>query len=233
MNHRPKTLSASAFWTQAWEEAVQTDQRVSNDTEEERFWVGYAPVYDERNPLAPYTGTLMEAVYEHLRPADHLLEVGPGTGGFTKLLAPYVGAITLIEPSASMYAAFCANWQETAYAPPAVVQAKWEDVETISTDILFSANAVYRIRDMKEALLKMNATAKRHVFLVQSIGRPFAGPLSIHWEGSVYEQERAIAISDILHELAIPHQYRTFPIQRKNGMTHDVALIQWEPTGTR
>lgn len=229
MSDRPKSMSASAFWIAAWERAMQTDLRVSDDTEEEKFWEEYAPMYDESNPLAPYTEALMDAVYSHLAPDDHLLEVGPGTGGFTQLLAPKVGKITLVEPSASMYKAFYASWQKTGYMLPAVLAEKWEDVEGIHADVLFCANAVYRIRDMRAALLKMNQITKRHVFLIQSIGRPFAGPLTLSWNDQLYERERAIAISEILDELAIQHSYRTFPVERKNGMTHEVALIHWKP----
>ncbi|MGG4497381.1 class I SAM-dependent methyltransferase [Brevibacillus reuszeri] len=229
MSSRPISMSASAFWITAWERAVQTDVRVKDDSEEEKFWEGYAPMYDERNPLAPYTSVMMDAVFPHLRPEDNLLEVGPGTGGFTQLFAPHIGRITLVEPSASMFAEFRSNWQKTGYELPEVVHEKWEEVEEAKADVLFSANAFYRIRDMKEALLKMHETAKRHVFLVQSIGRPFAGPLSLSCQDQLYEKERAVAISEILEELGIKHTYQTFPVERKNGMTHDVALIHWEP----
>ncbi|WP_289136751.1 class I SAM-dependent methyltransferase [uncultured Brevibacillus sp.] len=229
MSDRPKSMSASAFWIAAWERAMQTDLRVSDDTEEEKFWEEYAPLYDERNPLAPYAEALMDAVYSQLAPDDHILEVGPGTGGFTQLLAPYVGKITLVEPSASMYREFHTSWQKTGYLLPEVLAEKWEEVEGIHADVLFSANAVYRIRDMRAALLKMNQTAKRHVFLIQSIGRPFAGPLSLTCSDHLYEQERAVVIAEILDELAIQHTYRIFPVERKNGMRHEVALIHWEP----
>ncbi|MFP3380743.1 hypothetical protein SB767_30945, partial [Bacillus sp. SIMBA_069] len=69
----------------------------------------------------------------------------------------------------------------------------------------------------------------RHVFLVQSIGRPFAGPLSFSCNDQMYERERAVAIAEILDELEIQHTYHTFPVERKNGMTHEVALIHWKP----
>ncbi|MEI7026575.1 class I SAM-dependent methyltransferase [Paenibacillus sp. y28] len=232
MTSQPVTgsaLTASEFWIQAWEQAGVRDARTGSDAEEENYWQENASFYDERNPLAPYTGELMQQMISKLDPADRLLEMGPGTGGFTVLLAPHVKTITLVEPSAAMFQEFRHNWSATGYPLPAHIHSKWETAEPPQADVLFSANAVYRIRDMKESLLKMNGAAKRHIFLVQSMERPFAGPLSVTTEGVTTERERAVVMSDILHELGIAHEFRTFPVTRKNGMTHPVALIHWCP----
>jgi SAM-dependent methyltransferase len=160
-------------------QAAASNPRTKSDAEEEKYWQENAHAYDERNPLAPYTQLMIRMVYEDLKLDDHLLEVGPGTGGFTQLLAPYVQAITLVEPSAVMYRKFCRSWTDTDYPLPEVVAAKWEEASFLKADIVFSANAVYRIRDMKEYLIKMNQTARRHIFLVQLVGRPFAGRFSL------------------------------------------------------
>ncbi|WP_282942586.1 methyltransferase domain-containing protein [Paenibacillus sp. RC67] len=192
-----------------------------------KYWVENAPAYDDRNPLAPYTQPLMNQIYVHLKPDDRLLEIGPGTGGFTQLLAPHAAEITLIEPSAAMYKELCGNWANAGTPLPTAIITKWEEAPKLEADIVFGANAFYRIRDMKSSLMKMHETARRHVFLVQSIGRPFAGPLRVTENELSVEKERADVLSDILHELNIPHQYERFPTQRKNGMIHDVALIHW------
>ncbi|MEK8132827.1 methyltransferase domain-containing protein [Paenibacillus filicis] len=229
MSDFPNTdgLSASEFWIQAWEEAAASDLRVGNDTEEERFWQGYAPAYDDRNPLAPYTQELMKQVYAYLKADDRLLEIGPGTGGFTQLLAPHVGELALVEPSTSMFEVLCHNWAKLVAPLPQLLAVKWEEAPEVEADVVFSANAFYRIRDMKDSLLKMHQTARRHVFLVQSIGQPFAGPLRVTENGEPQERVRAEVISSILDELNIEHHYATFPVQRKSGEIHDVALIHW------
>ncbi|GAA4851402.1 hypothetical protein GCM10023310_32660 [Paenibacillus vulneris] len=231
MSHTNTTISAmpSEYWIQAWEQAAAKDCRVGIDAEEESYWVENAPAYDERNPLAPYTEPIMNTIYEYLAPDDHLLEIGPGTGGFTQLLAPNVGEITLIEPSKAMYKELCSSWPTRIGSFPKAIISKWEEAPEHKADIVFGANAFYRIRDMKASLLKMHETACRHVFLIQSIGRPFAGPLQV----KETEKERADALSDILHELNISHSYERFPIKRKNGMIHDVALIHWRSDQNR
>lgn len=222
-----QSYAASEYWIQAWEQAASEDSRVGSDAEEENYWVENAPAYDERNPLAPYTPPIMNTIYEYLTPDDHLLEIGPGTGGFTQLLAPYVGEITLIEPSKAMYKELCSSWPTGYGTLPKAIISKWEEAPEVKADIVFGANAFYRIRDMKASLLKMHETARRHVFLIQSVGRPFAGPLRVKEKELVTEKDRAVVLSDILHELNISHHYVTFPTQRKNGMIHDVALIHW------
>lgn len=224
---RTSALTPSEYWIQAWEQAAAEDARVGLDAEEEKFWILNAPAYDERNPLAPYTQALMNTVYGMLSPEDHLLEIGPGTGGFTQLLAPYVHEITLIEPSQAMYKELCGSWPVGDRPLPEAIITKWEEAPELKADIVFGANAFYRIRDMKASLLRMNETARRHVFLIQSVGRPFAGPLRVKENGQVTERERSEVLSGLLHELNIVHTYVTFPTRRKNGMIHDVALIYW------
>ncbi|WP_028551612.1 class I SAM-dependent methyltransferase [Paenibacillus sp. UNC451MF] len=219
--------SPTEFWIQAWEQAAAEDLRVGSDTEEEKYWVENAAAYDDRNPLAQYTEPIMNRIYEHLNPNDHLLEIGPGTGGFTQLLAPHVGEIALIEPSAAMYKELCANWINVRTSLPTAILTKWEESPKVEADIVFGANAFYRIKDMKSSLMKMHETARRHVFLIQSIGRPFAGPLRVTENDRSIEKERADVLSGILHEMNITHQYEKFPTPRKNGMIHDVALIHW------
>ncbi|RTE07831.1 rRNA adenine N-6-methyltransferase family protein [Paenibacillus whitsoniae] len=93
-------------------------------------------------------------IYAHLQPDDHLLEIGPGTGGFTQLLAPYVREITLIERAMQQLA-------KRNILPPKAILTKWEDAPELEADIVFGANAFYRIREMKAGLLKMHETARR------------------------------------------------------------------------
>ncbi len=219
-----KNLTAAMFWEKAWEYAGQEDDRTFSDQKEETFWKKYSPTYDETNPLAPYTDELIATILRFVQQQDTFLEIGPGTGGFTKLLAPHVNGCTIVEPSKAMLEQFRKNWDGDF---PRVIQKKWEEAEACEADIIFGANAFYRMKDMRTALLKMNECARRFVFIVQSIGRPFAGPLQAMIDDEFVEVERAIAITNILQELEIKHVYETYQVTRKCGRTHDVALIYW------
>ncbi|WP_010275553.1 class I SAM-dependent methyltransferase [Paenibacillus senegalensis] len=223
-------LRPSELWILAWEQSRDNNPRTTDDAVEEQFWRERAAGFDEQHPLAPLVDELMSSVCASLQRDDHLLEIGSGTGGFTRLLAPHVGALTVVEPSASMAEVFRKNWERTGFRSPVVIQEKWENTPEIQADVLFGANAFYRIRDMKKALLQMNAAAKRHVFLLQSVGKPNTKQVQVSVRGKHYEWERAVLMSGILFELGILHQYRSFQVKRLNGTIHEVALIDWEKT---
>ena len=228
MKQNELALTPSDFWVEAWEQARFHYDRTADDQEEEEYWRVHAPEYDDKNPLAPYADEIMEEVYQIVRETNTLLEIGAGTGGFTTLLAPKVKEITVVEPSQAMVHELQKNWQKQLEQPlPIVVRSKWEDAPELEVDIVFGVNAFYRIRDMKACLQKMHRSARRHVILIQSIGRPFANPLEVKIKNETHTIERAVVIANILNELHINHEFKTFSVPRKNGLTHDVALIHW------
>jgi 2-polyprenyl-3-methyl-5-hydroxy-6-metoxy-1,4-benzoquinol methylase len=60
----------------------------------------YDLVYDPDTDFdASYTRATARAILPHLRPADHLLELGCATGLMTSLLAPAVGSIVAVDHS--------------------------------------------------------------------------------------------------------------------------------------
>ncbi|MFE4200366.1 class I SAM-dependent methyltransferase [Aneurinibacillus aneurinilyticus] len=219
-------MRASAMWIANWE-ACELNSRTKQDEKEEAYWQSHAPMYDVRNPLAPFAIPIIEQITYHLHSTDHLLEIGAGTGGFTRLLAPYVQRITVIEPSEAMRIQLQNNWQEEHSASLDVLACKWEEAGNISCDVIFAANAFYRMRDMKECIIRMNETACKSVFLIQSIGKPYASPIIVKRGASTEQMERAHLISHILDEIGIVHEFISYPIVRKDGGKHEVALISW------
>lgn len=228
MPSRPP-IPPSELWTLAWEQAAATNPRIGSDAEEEAFWQDLAPAYDVKSPLAEHSGALLADIVPLLAKGDTLLEVGPGTGAFTRRLAPYVGRIAAVEPSSAMRSVLLDGWNSST--PLEVVTRKWEDCPDLRADVLFSANAVYRVRDMVACLRRMQQAARRHVILVQTIGKPYAAPLTVSIDGEHVERERAHAIADILGELGIAYRSRTYTVNRGFGPIHDVALIDWSPAG--
>lgn len=225
-------MSPASFWTLAHEQSTQTNPRQANDTAEEAFWVGYAPDYDTHSPLAYYADTLIADVVPLLRPADHLLEIGPGSGAFTRRLAGHVAHVTGVEPSAAMRETLIRQWPAESGPLPTLIADKWEVAAAPVADVVFAANALYRIADIGAALAKMMALALRRVVLVQTIARPFAGPLVVSRDGNALERERADALCDVLDAAAIPYRRRDYMIMRGEGQPCAVALIDWT-TGER
>lgn len=218
-------LGPIAFWQAAYAEAVGQNPRWRDAAADEAFWVDYAPDYDRRSPLGACADDAIADLSAILPQGSTLLEVGSGTGAFTRRLAPGLSKITCVEPSAAMRTAFAAAWE--ADVPVEFVPYDWLDTdEDLRADVVLCANALYRTHDIARALEKMTRSAETHVAVVQSVGRPHAAPLTLTNDGQVWERERADAISDVLDALGLAHGRKNYRVTRPDGVGR-VALITW------
>jgi len=231
MSEAGSGMTPSVFWRLAFAQTAERDIRWRDDSAEEDFWRDYAPGYDERSPLAQRAGALVADLLALLRPSDRLLEIGPGTGAFTRQIAGHVGEIAAVEPSAAMRAELLRRWQADHGEPPRLLPYRWEDAPDPTADVVFGCNAFYRIEDVAAFLSKMQRCATRRVVLVQTIGAPHAPPLRVEIEGRVLERERALALSDVLDEVGIVHRLRRYTVEREPGDRGEVALIDWHKAG--
>lgn len=219
-------ITASAFWRAAHRCAGKCDERLAEDAAEESFWQARARGYDDKSPLAECAADLIGDLRDLLAGHGHLLEIGAGPGAFTRRLKAGLRRITIVEPSAAMRAQFQRLWDG-----PAIVETlscKWEEAREIEADVVFGANAFYRIEDIATALRRMNAAAQYRVALVQSVGRPHAAPLVAEIDGAARSCERADALSAVLSELGIDHNRRDYDVRRPDGPSR-AALIDWAP----
>lgn len=223
-------MSASEFWCAALQQSGELLSRQTDDEAEEAFWQDYAPGYDQKSPLAACATELIDDLCAMICADWHMVEIGAGTGAFTRRLAPYVSRITVVEPSAAMHTEFQRRWD----GPDIVgsINCKWEDAPKLGADFVFAANALYRTKDIAASLLKMDQTALHRVALVQTVGRPHANPLTVAVDGQTHERERADALCDVLDEIGINHRRRDYPIERPDGPSK-VALIDWAPGTTQ
>lgn len=221
-------MTPSAFWKLAFAQAAEGDTRWCDHTAEEVFWCDHAPGYDERNPLAQRADALVAGLRALLRSSDRLLEIGPGTGAFTRRIAGCVGEIVGVEPSMAMRAELLRCWEARFGTPPQLWPCRWEEAPELEADVVLGCNAFYRMEDIATVLLKMQHCAARCVVLVQSVGAPYAPPLHVGLEGRLLERERAHALSDVLDELRIVHRLRLYPVERAPGTWGNVALIDWQ-----
>ena len=229
-NNQLDRFSAAAFWQAAHVQSGKRLARQVDDAAEESFWRDYAPGYDQKSPLAACASELIDDLRGLIRSDWHLVEIGAGPGAFTRRLAAHFARITVIEPSAAMRAEFEKLWDGRASVE--TLGCKWEDAPVLDADMVFAANALYRIKDISSALLKIDATARHRVALVQTIGRPHASLLSVTRDGETVERERADALCDALTELGIGHNRRDYQIDRPDGPSR-AALIDWVPRSAR
>ena len=221
-------MTPSTFWKMAFAQKAERDVRWSDPTAEEAFWRHYGPNYDERNPLAQRADTLITDFLPMLQPSDRLLEIGSGSGAFTRRIADHVGEIAAVEPSMAMRVEFLRRWKEVRpVTPPRLWPCRWEEAPELEADVVFGCNAFYRMEEIASALLKMHRCAARCVVLVQSVGAPYAPPLQVQLNGRLLERERAHALTDVLQELEILHRLRLYSVERAPGTWSDVALIDW------
>lgn len=218
-------MGAAAFWRAAWEASVADNPRWEDAEADEAFWSDYAPNYDERSPLAACATDLI-ADLRSLVPADGtLLEIGSGTGAFTRLLAPSLSAITCVEPSPAMRQAFDAAWDHPMRVES--IPTDWLAApDGLRADVVLCANALYRTVDIAAALTKMTHAARKSVALVQSVGRPYTSPLKIVENGYAWERERADALCDVLQALGSNYERRDYQVRRPDGESH-VTLLTW------
>ncbi|MEM1431303.1 MAG: class I SAM-dependent methyltransferase [Pseudomonadota bacterium] len=222
-------LGPMAFWRAAWVEAVDANPRWRNAEADEAFWADFAQSYDARSPLAEFATDLILDLRGLVPAGGTLLEIGSGTGAFTRRLAPGLSAITCVEPSAAMRRAFEAAWE--AQIPVDCIASDWLTApEGLTADVVLCANALYRTAEIAEALQKMTDAARCHVAIVQSVGRPHAGPLHLRENGHAYERERADALSDVLNALEIAHTRKDYKVMRPDGLSR-VALLTWPGAG--
>ena len=165
-------MAPSAFWKLAFAQAAEGDSRWRDHTAEEVFWRDHAPGYDERSPLAQRADALVAGLRALLRSSDRLLEIGPGTGAFTRRIAGYVGEVAGVEPSMAMRAELLRRWEARFGTPPRLWPCRWEEAPELEADVVFGCNAFYRMEDIATVLLKMQRCAARCVVLVQSVGAP-------------------------------------------------------------
>ena len=223
-----RELTPSTFWKMAFAQKAERDERWRDHSAEEAFWRRYAPNYDEQSPLAQRADALIADLLPLLRPCDRVLEIGSGSGSFTRRIADHVGEISAVEPSTAMRTEFLRRWEEARFgAPPRLWPCSWEDAPELDADVVFGCNAFYRMEDIAASLLKMDRCAARCVVLVQSVGAPYAPGLHVQLNGRLLERERAHALADVLHELEIQHRLRLYSVERAPGTWSDVALIDW------
>jgi hypothetical protein len=212
------------FWEQAFLEASERDSRMGDDGLEEVFWQKYAPDYEARSPLAERAARIIELVRGRIHSARSALEIGPGTGAFSRKLFQSMEKLTLVEPSEAMRRNFEKAWPLSAVTPEWIA-SRWEDALAPINDIVFASNAVYRIRRIDTALEEMLNCARHNLFLIQTAGEPYAPPLKVHDGGKLRTLPRWVALQQALSAFGSPPGVFRLPITPPEGSEYEVVLL--------
>ena len=137
-----------------------------------------------------------------------VLDIGSGPGRLAIPIAKRVKNVTAIDPSRDMMAYLRENMKKEAVKNIVCINKRWEDIELgvdIESHDVVIASGSLGMRDMEEALAKIDAAAKRYVYLFTSAGRWLDEGL---WKAIYGEKQPAwwldyIYLCNILHDLEI------------------------------
>ena len=142
--------------------AVKFDQ-------EESYWSSYAENYDLRRNRKKGPEPELELLNDLLNEDMSVLEIGAGTGIFTKHMAGKVKRITVIEPSPSMIRVLKNNLALEQINNVEIIQSKWEDAETEEHDVVLAAGCLYVFYEIERTLEKMISKAGKLLVLTHGI----------------------------------------------------------------
>ncbi len=94
-----------------------------------------------------------------------VLDVGAGTGRHTVALAPRVGHVTAVEPSAAMLEFLRQDLDEQELTNVATVPAEWLAADVESADIVICSHVLYPIADVVPFVEKLTRAARERVFV--------------------------------------------------------------------
>jgi len=124
------------------------------------------PFKNENQSISSLTDKQLEMIQVH--PEDTLLEIGPGYGRLTIPLAKVVKRVTVVEPSKNMLSLLRENAERNSVHNISFVNKRWEEVE-VGKDVgqhdVVLASFSLLVSDLRAALMKMDASAKRAVYL--------------------------------------------------------------------
>jgi ubiquinone/menaquinone biosynthesis C-methylase UbiE len=121
-----------------------------------------------------------------LDPDYTVLDVGAGTGRLSVPIAKRVMQVTAIDQSRGMLNCLEENMAEMGLANFHCIQKRWEDVQlgvdVEPHDVVIASHSLGML-DLQEALEKMNAAAKKYVYIFTAAGRWFFDDLEEElWE---------------------------------------------------
>ncbi|PID15976.1 methyltransferase [Sporosarcina sp. P34] len=200
----PLYIDFEKFWKEGmldWHGKMP--ERMVDDELEEAFWA-----QSMKKKTYRQTDDYAKKIYEKIKlyiPQDaSCIEIGPGSGNYTFQLSEDIKNLTLVDGSESVLA-YLKQYYESD-APVQFVYSKWEEAQIEPHDVVVGVNCFYRMYEMKAALKKMDALARKRAIIGLT-----TGPIQPHYvildEQYGYEikypRRDYIMILNILYQLGI------------------------------
>jgi SAM-dependent methyltransferase len=209
MNGERATGAGGVDWIARWR-AMQADiaaTRRDQAPEPADRWARRAKRFDRTSRALPGSAVLPEAIAEHLRESDVVVDVGAGTGRHVALFARRCRRVIAVEPSPSMRLRLEMRVREEALSNVEIVDAAWPVAGAPEGDVVFSSHVLYGVEDAAPFLLAMTAAARRACALYLGLRAPASAldPLRHYLHGTrVPGRPAALEALEVLHQLGVP-----------------------------
>ncbi len=161
-------MNAFDYWRELQLTSVERAGRLDPAAEQAR-WRPMAASYN-RNALHVSAPAFAEAVAALVQPGESVLEIGPGTGGFTLPVAARAGRVLAIDMSDAMLDVLHAELVTRGTENVETILGEWPNVCVPVHDAVLAVNSLYRILDIRLAIERLTAAARRRAIVAWSIG---------------------------------------------------------------
>lgn len=204
MKESPLTIDFEQQWKAGMHDwHGKMPERMINDDLEEAFWAQSMQKKTYKQTDA-HTKQIYDKMKRHIPEKASCIEIGPGWGNYTFSLQEDVEKLTLVDGSKSVLHYLQQYFVEEERVQ--FVHAKWEEAVLEPHDVVIGVNCYYRMYEMNETLLKMNALAKKRAIIGLT-----TGPIQPHYEvlhktfgyEIKYPRRDYIQIVNMLYQLGI------------------------------
>lgn len=203
-------------------------ERMVDDDKEEAFWQNYIP--KKTNTLDDYAADIRTELLRFIESTDDVLEIGPGWGNYTFAVAKKASSLTCVDASRSVLDYLKTETKRQGIHNTRFIHAKWEEyTSNESFDVVFGVNCYYRMKDIDQALLRMNHTAKRLAIIGLTSGPEKPHLWEIHRQLGYkvkFQRRDYIYLTNLLYELGIDVNCKMIELERTYQYENEEQLIK-------
>jgi SAM-dependent methyltransferase len=199
---------------QAWHERVAACRQVREE-EDHQLWQRLGGWYNAWVQHNDYVDQVLPRLLQHLGSTARVLEIGPGSGGFTLPLAPAVREIVAVEPSAKMCDILTRNLAEAGITNVCLVPRRIEEaLEEVdgAFDLALASHSLYNVGPIDLVLRRLVCLA-RHLVILIGAGEQRGWYQDLHRRFKGRER------------VASPHFEYLYPVLLALGMYADVEIL--------
>lgn len=207
-------ISLGCDYIDLWKENMKEwdgtlSNRMIHDKVEEDFWNSFLEKKKQKGEdyLNSYAYRIQEELLTLLNTNDRVLEIGPGWGNYTFCVAENVKHLTCVDSSQSVIAFLREETEKHQLNNVSLLHGKWEHLYMKHCyEVVFGINCYYRIRNIGEALLKINNVASRLAIVGMTSGPEKPHYVDLHKEKGYsikFRRRDYIHLQNILYQLGI------------------------------